>query len=280
MKFPFVILFLSAILARPVRADEQMRQVQEELRRRHLFYADIDGREGPDVDAALKRYQQRQGFPATGQPDEITLRSLGVLTAAPGPTEPLPDVPVLRSDSAPHDASQELANATPAPPPPISPAKTTAATRADLRKFLRGYFDACQTSDPADELGYYAERVNYFDHGQVDQAYIANELTVYDQRWPKRKYTLGDSLRINKSGDKLLVRCRVTFDVGNEQPARRATGQTDDTFVLGKRADGTWQIESIQEDRVARRGKNSSRRANPIVGALHRVRSAVRGIFR
>src|ERR1700738_1230685 len=80
-----LILFLLYALAGWSRAfaDEETRQVQEELRKRHLFFRDIDGRPSPEYSMALKRYQQRQGFAQTGYADEVTLYSLGIGAAAP-----------------------------------------------------------------------------------------------------------------------------------------------------------------------------------------------------
>ncbi len=60
------------------RADETLRRVQEELRRRNLYYGDIDGEQSRATAGALRRYQERKGFPTSGQLDEITLRSLNV----------------------------------------------------------------------------------------------------------------------------------------------------------------------------------------------------------
>jgi hypothetical protein len=52
-----LILFLICALAgwSTARADEETRQVQEELRKRHLFFRDIDGRPSPEYAMALKR---------------------------------------------------------------------------------------------------------------------------------------------------------------------------------------------------------------------------------
>ena len=43
-------------------------QVQEELRKRHLFFRDIDGRPSLEYAIALKRYQARQGSPSPAWP--------------------------------------------------------------------------------------------------------------------------------------------------------------------------------------------------------------------
>jgi peptidoglycan hydrolase-like protein with peptidoglycan-binding domain len=101
MRAPLLILALSltAIMA---RADEQLRATQEELRRRNVYFGDIDGRQSEETGEAIKRYQKRKGFATTGRPDRETLRSLGLLAREPGeapPRElPWPEEPVLKSD--------------------------------------------------------------------------------------------------------------------------------------------------------------------------------------
>ncbi|MDP9004854.1 MAG: peptidoglycan-binding protein [Verrucomicrobiota bacterium] len=92
-----LLVLLLLTVSGPARADEQTRQVQEELRKRYLFFRDIDGRATPDYSIALRRYQERQGFAQTGVADEMTLYSLGIGEPSP-PAEgapELPDVPVL-----------------------------------------------------------------------------------------------------------------------------------------------------------------------------------------
>ena len=201
-------------------ADEETRQVQEELRKRHLFFRDIDGRPSLEYAIALKRYQARQGFAVTGVADEITLYSLGIGEPAP-PAEgakDLPDLPVLKSDAA-------LRELRPRPAPVPSKAQNAGAVaKAEIRTFLRRYFDACQSVNPNDELGFYGERVEYYDHGAVDKPYIQNELAVYNQRWPSRKYTMGDSLRIVRAGNNTIVKVRVAFEVANLEHSRKGHG--------------------------------------------------------
>ena len=84
-------------------ADEDVRSTQEELRRRNIYFGDIDGRPSGELQEALKRYQKRKGLAATGEDDRDTLRSLGVVLRAPGEPPPkdlaLPDEPVLKSDT-------------------------------------------------------------------------------------------------------------------------------------------------------------------------------------
>jgi peptidoglycan hydrolase-like protein with peptidoglycan-binding domain len=259
MPTKLLILFLLCALTSWSSAfgDEETRQVQEELRKRHLFFRDIDGRQGPEFSMALKRYQQRQGFAQTGVADEITLYSLGIGEAAP-PAEgarDLPDVPVLKSDAAFREPNSTRA------PVPTKAQNAGDVAKAEIRNFLRRYFDACQSRNPDDELAFYADRVEYFDHGVVDKPYIRNELAVYDQRWPSRKYSLGDSLRVVRSGNNTVARVRVVFDVANMEQNRKADGRTDDTFNLVKRGDSL-EIVSIKEARVRRPSRHRRRPPN------------------
>ena len=79
------LLILASALLWPdeVYADEQVRRVQEELRKRHLFYANANGEKGPALTRALKRYQEKKGFIPTGVIDSVTLASLGIRASAP-----------------------------------------------------------------------------------------------------------------------------------------------------------------------------------------------------
>ena len=248
--------------------------MQEELRKRHLFFRDIDGRQSPEYSMALKRYQQRQGFAQTGVADEITLYSLGIGEAAP-PAEgarDLPDLPVLKSDAALREPRPTQ------PPVPTKAQNAGAVAKAEIRNFLRRYFDACQSPSPDDELAFFAERVEYFDHGVVDKPYIRNELAVYDQRWPGRKYTLGDSLRVVRTGNNTIAKIRVAFDVANPEHSRKANGRTDDTFNLAKRGDSL-EIVSIKEARVRRPSRHRRRPPNFPAAVGRTVHHVFRSIF-
>jgi hypothetical protein len=273
-KSALLFLLLAVFLRGSICADEQTRQVQEELRKRHLFFRDIDGRPSPEYSIALRRYQERQGFPATGTADEMTLYSLGIgepLPPGEGAAE-LPDLAVLKSDAA-------LRELKPLPPEPIKPANAAGATKNEIRNFIRRYLDACQSQNPQDELAFYADRVDYFDHGVVDKTYIRNELAVYNQRWPSRKYSIGDSLRVVKGGNNTLAKLRVSFEVANGPHARTARGKTDDTFGLIKSGDSL-QLVSVKEARV-RRPSRHRRRPPSFPAAVGRtVHKVFHNIFR
>jgi peptidoglycan hydrolase-like protein with peptidoglycan-binding domain len=271
-----LFLFLVCILAssRIAVADEETRQVQEELRKRHLFFRDIDGRPSAEYALAIKRYQQRKGFAQTGVADEVTLYSLGIGEAAPPAegTSNLPDVPVLKSDASVPETKAA------APPVPTQAEKAGDVTKEEIRTFLRRYFDACESPNPDDELAFYADRIEYFDHGAVEKSYIRNELAVYDQRWPNRQYKLGDSLRVNRIGNNTVAKVRVAFDVANNERNRRASGRTDDTFNLSKRGDSL-QIISVKEARVRRPSRHRRKPPNFPAAVGRTIHHVFRSIF-
>ncbi|MEY2548792.1 MAG: hypothetical protein QOD64_1374 [Verrucomicrobiota bacterium] len=271
-----LLLFLICVVAggSTLLADEETRRVQEELRKRHLFFRDIDGRPGVEFSRALKNYQQRKGFAQTGVADDVTLYSLGI-GEPPSPAEgagDLPDVPVLKSDAALHEPRSTQ------PPVPTDAQKAADVSKAEIHAFLRRYFDACQSPNPDDELAFFAERVEYFDHGVVDRPYIKNELAVYDQRWPSRTYTLGDSLRIVRTGNNTVAQVRVNFQVANNEHNRKAGGRTDDTFNLAKRGDSL-EIVSIKEARVRRVWRHRRRPPNFPAAVGRTIHHVFRSIF-
>jgi len=78
-----LILASSLLLPDEIFADEQVRRVQEELRKRHLFYANANGEPSRALTAAVKRYQEKKGFVPTGVIDPETLASLGIARFGP-----------------------------------------------------------------------------------------------------------------------------------------------------------------------------------------------------
>jgi hypothetical protein len=213
-----VCMFLAALGPGMARGDELTRQVQEELRKRNLFFGDIDGRYTPQLAAALRRYQERKGFAPTGQPGEDTLRSLALTAPAaasgaklpvnevrdaspPAAFLPWPDVPVLKSDLGRRHAIEggvetERAIVTPTPPPAAaSPARRI--TPEEGRAFVERYLRAGQANDPEAEVAFYADRVDYFDEGIVDRRFIEKDVRRYNQRWPERQFTLVDPVEVS-----------------------------------------------------------------------------------
>src|SRR5688572_4966234 len=101
-RFAAFVLLTFLFPASLLQAQDEVRSVQEELRRRSLYFGNVDGRESAELAEATKRYQRRKGFPATGKADRETLRSLGLVPRAPNEPPPpelnWPAEPVLKSD--------------------------------------------------------------------------------------------------------------------------------------------------------------------------------------
>ena len=269
----------------PAHADEITRRIQEELRKRNLYFGDVDGRLSPQLSAALHRYQERKGFSSTGETDADTLYSLNIVrpdgtpspttASAPVSTVPpaldardgkssWPDITVLRSDEARPDAGdRETAAAsggpsvhptpvfTPAPPP----ASATVLRRPSVEKvhdYLTRYLQAGQNNDAAGEMRFYGDHVAYYDEGTADHAYILRDVNRYDHRWPERHFTLLDPVTVADSPDgdpdKFVVNFRYGFSVKNSRYA--VGGKTDNTWTVSNQDPGDWKIVSMKEQRV------------------------------
>src|SRR5947209_4196891 len=187
----FCFVLLLAIVG-VVYGDERVRQVQEELRRRNLYFGDIDGKPTPELSNALRRYQSRKGFPATGAIDDATAASLDlqpVDAASARASTPLPDVPVLRSDTArdlPEDqriALEKQADANPEPtqsPAPPAEAPTPpeqVMTPNKIQSYVEQYLRDSETDDIPAQTKYFDYPVEYFDHGPVNAAFVNKDVT-------------------------------------------------------------------------------------------------------
>jgi peptidoglycan hydrolase-like protein with peptidoglycan-binding domain len=78
-----LIIAIQLCLISSIRADEQVRQLQDELRKRNLFFGNPNGEFTPALTSALSRYQSRKGFPVTGRLDAETCSSLGITPITP-----------------------------------------------------------------------------------------------------------------------------------------------------------------------------------------------------
>ena len=250
-----------------------MRQVQEELRLRNLYFGDIDGRKTPQLSAALRSYQQRKGFSPTGEPDDTTLRSLNLLpalaltpaesnssspTPPPGLAAAWPDITVLRSDEARRAPMRPVVatinvDPTPLPAPGPPPAAARAAfTPAAMQAFIESYLHAGQTNDTDAEMDFYADHVDYFDEGVVDRQFIRNDVNHYDHRWPQRQFTLlgPPTLSDPTAGTPGEVAVHFRFAFTNKRPHYTVEGKVDDVFTLERTGPESLRIVSMKEQRV------------------------------
>lgn len=236
------------------------------MRRRNLYYGDIDGRPTTELATALKRYQTRKGFQASGQLDEVTANSLGIEVAStPGAEQPrLPDVPVLKSDSA-REVSEALRVAlerqaeqnidlspTPAPPAEQPPAAQN-VTPDQVTKFVEQYLRDGEGNDVAVQTNYFAYPVDYFDHGSVGPDFVRKDVAAYLKHWPERKYMLTEPVTFvaapSNDGD-TMVEFVIAFSLRNKE--HTATGRTRNFWTIRPEGD-EFKIVSIREQRLRER---------------------------
>jgi Putative peptidoglycan binding domain len=258
------LLLLLLPLSGPARADETIRQVQEELRKRNLYFGNIDGQNSAVLTDALKRYQTRKGFTITGEVDKDTATSLHIQAAAVAASEPLPDIPVLKSDTASAlPESQRLAlqreaedkpDLTPSPPAPAeSPAAAQDLTPDRVNKFVEDFLrDAEGPSVPA-QVKYFAFPVRYFSDGIVSEDFVTRDTTNYVRRWPERKYTLEAPPNFFASANEGETEIEFTIGFNLRNPARttknKATGRTRNSWTV--RMEGEeMKIVAIREERL------------------------------
>ena len=242
-----------------VRADEKIRQAQEELRKRNLYFGNVDGQESPELSGALKRYQTRKGFAVTGSVDNETATSLHIQTTAASKGG-LPDLPVLRSDAARElpppqrlaleRAAEENADFAPSPFPPAEPpGPGQDLTPERVTKIVADYLRDAETDDVATQVKCFAYPIEYFDHGPVDEQFVLKDVRNYLKRWPQRKYTLSAPVSFFAGGreGETNVEFLIAYDVRNKTHA--ASGRTRNWWTL--RAEGdVLKIVAIREQRL------------------------------
>jgi hypothetical protein len=177
-------------LAERVPADEPTRCVQEELRRRNLYFGEIDGRTNDELRGALRRYQERKNLHVTGDIDQDTARSLNVpgAIATRASAEEWPDVPVLKSDSPlvvadtdpiPSATGTEASPVALPPAPAESPTGLQEITPPQVANLVEKYLRDAETEDINLQVQYYTFPVRYFDHGPVGRDFVVRDTTNY-----------------------------------------------------------------------------------------------------
>lgn len=243
------------------RADDQVRQVQEELRKRNLFFGEIDGNTTPALVSAIKKYQARKGFAVTGAVDEETAASLRInanITASVSRAM-WPNMPVLRSDAAraigpeQEEALESKPNETDSSATPAAPAESPPSvdsmTQERVASFVDSYLRDGETQDVATQLRYFAFPVNYFDHGTVDEKFVTRDTRNYVNRWPTRKYMLADTPRFHATGREGELEVEFTLAFTVENRSHNVNGRTRNFWTV--RIDGNdLKIVAIREQRI------------------------------
>ena len=148
-----------------------------------------------------------------------------------------------RRDLTPKEIYAELRKATVlivafGPPPTDNTSQSNVPSSqkgsVNLAAFIGSFIEAGETqSDPLAELPFYADRVDYFDHGVVNRGFIAQDIQKYASRWPLRRYWIDGEIHtkiVDQKQDVAGVAFRLKFAVQNAK--KTVTGVCDDVILI------------------------------------------------
>jgi peptidoglycan hydrolase-like protein with peptidoglycan-binding domain len=116
--------FVAVALASSAIADDRLRDVQAALKSQGFYYGEVDGSEGTETTAALRRFQIRNGLTVSGKLNDETLAALDMADPKTASAPPAPKATPAKPGTAPQ-LNPPPPGAEPAPP-------ATARPRQDL----------------------------------------------------------------------------------------------------------------------------------------------------
>jgi hypothetical protein len=253
-------IFLISLL--PLLGDDAIRRAQEELRKRNLYFGEVDGRSNEELSGALKRYQARKGLQVTGEIDEETANSLNIRFAASkkGGEERWPDLPILKSDVArslsdvqrralEKHVEVNLDSATSPLPPAEPPSSEGKFTPEQVTRLVEDYLRDAETKDVDRQVRYYSFPTEYFDHGSVNRDFVFKDTQTYIKRWPYRKYVLTGPVHFSVTGkdSEMEMEFSIVFSVRNEKNSVK--GKTKNFWTVKPEANEL-KIVKIREERL------------------------------
>jgi peptidoglycan hydrolase-like protein with peptidoglycan-binding domain len=99
------------VKAQAAPTPDRIKEIQTALQKDGTYQGEANGKWDSATADAMRRYQDKNGFPATGKIDALSLNKLG-----------------LGADTAGKGAPQPVASAAPSPSPAASPASTTSTS--------------------------------------------------------------------------------------------------------------------------------------------------------
>ena len=258
-------------------ADDNVREVQMKLREGGFYSGEIDGAYSSELAAALARYQIRNGLPISGQLDVDTSKALGtkpaVTTAANdrarssevwrrlrmGDQETLAKTnarftlsPGAEPQRAPDPAQSGPAatDATIEPETqsigsPSTESSTTNVSPEQLRDYVGAFVLAGLDPHVGAEADFFADRVRYYDEGEIGREQIRRDLRRYAARWPERRFWLDGDITVERHNGN---RVRVTFPLRYElrKGDKHSSGKIDKAIVLDRAGDDL-EIVAVNE---------------------------------
>jgi Putative peptidoglycan binding domain len=268
-----------------VSADDNVREVQEKLRDGGFYLGEIDGAYSPQLSAALTRYQIRNGLPITGQLDVDTSKALGAkpaVTTSPADSAQGSDTwrrlrrgerqtmattnarerSSARTSETPGSGTGTLAQESPhgtvpiasestepASAPPATAPETSSSAQNVSTERLRDYVGAFVLAglDPrvGAEADFFADRVRYYDQGVMSRDKIREDLKLYAERWPERRFWLAGDIKVeSENGNRVRVTFPLRYELRNASKA--SSGKIDKTLVLEPAGDDL-EIVAVNE---------------------------------
>ena len=213
-------------------ADEAIRQVQEELRKRNLYFGDIDGQITEELTGALKRYQKRKGFVVTGTICADTAASLRIQTT------------VASNDKDPSEWEDlPIEPEPPAEPPPPSPV----VSQARVNQFVETYLHNGESNDICHQVWFYAFPVQYFEYGAQNRDFVRRDIKYHVKDWPERKYRLIAPPSFAASDNQGETRIEFSIDFYRRDKKRVASGKAKYFWTVRSEGD-VLKIVSIREE--------------------------------
>ena len=118
-----------------------------------------------------------------------------------------------------------------------------------MTAFIENYLRDGEGQDVAAQIRYFAYPLEYFDHGNVSEPFVARDCRNYVNRWPERKYMLTEPPKIYATGreGEINVEFTIAFMVRNR--SHSASGRTRNYWTLRTEGD-EFKIIAIREQRI------------------------------
>jgi hypothetical protein len=247
----FLIMSLAAVNS--LRADDNVRALQNRLKAGGFYFGEINGRYDSDTAAAVTRYQIRNGLQITGKLDEATSHALGVAATAPKVPTPKFGEDVWRylrkSDQASIERlmneKTEASRPSKAPPPASTAPPPANADLDPIHDYVAAFVLAGLDPQVGAEAEFFADRVDYFGERGVTRDRIRRDLQRYNERWPKRGFWLAGGLEVTPMNDKVKVSFPLRYELQNGP--KRSAGKVLKTLVLERSGARDLQIVAVNE---------------------------------
>jgi hypothetical protein len=122
---------------------------------------------------------------------------------------------------------------------------------AEMTKFARDFLKAMSRNDLQGELGFYSDRLDYYNNRQIDRRLVEHSLRRYYQRWPRRSYKIGENVDYWVLSGTAEIVLKFSVDFSLKGHGQKVKGRTLTQVVINA-ATSNPRIVSISERRVPR----------------------------